>query len=115
MTVASTGLAPTALYPDLDGKVAVVTGGSRGIGTATAVALEANGESIAVVGRDQSAIDNTVGAVTAQRVKAIGVVADCTMEDQLAALRGTVNEQLGAVDILAVFAGGNGMPVPTQR
>jgi 3-oxoacyl-[acyl-carrier protein] reductase len=114
MTVASTELAPTALYPDLDGKVAVVTGGSRGIGTATAVALGANGVSIAVVGRDQSAIDNAVGAVTARGVKAIGVVADCTMEDQLAALRGAVNEQLGAVDILAVFAGGNGMPVPTS-
>lgn len=43
-------------YPDLAGKVAVVTGGSRGIGAATAVALAANGVSVAVVGRDERAL-----------------------------------------------------------
>ena len=53
----------TATYPDLAGKVAVVTGGSRGIGAAAALALAANGVSVVVVGRDQAAIDNSVGAV----------------------------------------------------
>jgi 3-oxoacyl-[acyl-carrier protein] reductase len=49
----------TATYPDLAGKVAVVTGGSRGIGAAAALALAANGVSVVVVGRDQAAIDNS--------------------------------------------------------
>ena len=48
-------------YDDLAGKVAVVTGGSRGIGAATSRALAVNGALVAVVGRDQAAIDATVG------------------------------------------------------
>ena len=114
MTGTTTELAPTATYPDLKGKVAVITGGSRGIGASTALALGANGALVAMVGRDRAALDRSVEAVTAQGAQAFGVVADCTIEEQLAELRGRVNEQLGAVDILAVFAGGNGMPVPTS-
>ncbi len=104
---------PTATYPDLAGKVAVVTGGSRGIGEAAALALGANGVAVAVVGRDQAALDRVVAVLQAQGGRAIGVRADCTREGELASLRGEVQEKLGAVDILAVFAGGNGMPVAT--
>jgi 3-oxoacyl-[acyl-carrier protein] reductase len=113
----STSSAPTkssANYLDLAGKVAVVTGGSRGIGAATARALAANDVSVAVVGRDQAAITATVQSITAQGATALGVSADCTVDDELKALARTVEEQLGSVDILAPFAGGNGMPVPTN-
>jgi 3-oxoacyl-[acyl-carrier protein] reductase len=102
-------------YDDLAGKVAVVTGGSRGIGAATARALAVNGALVAVVGREQAAIDATVESITTQGGRAIGVAADCTSEEALAALRGVVEAQLGPMDILAAFAGGNGMPVPTER
>ena len=43
-------------YPDLSGKVAVVTGGSRGIGAATCRLLAANGVKVAVNGRNEAAI-----------------------------------------------------------
>ena len=100
-------------YPDLAGKVAVVTGGSRGIGATTAQAFGRNGVAVAVVGRDQAAIDATVGAITAAGGTAHGVAADCTVEADLTALRDDVERELGAADIVAAFAGGDGMPVPT--
>jgi 3-oxoacyl-[acyl-carrier protein] reductase len=100
-------------YPDLAGKVAVVTGGSRGIGAATARALADNGVAVVVVGRDPDAIDATVGNVTRRGGTAIGVRADCTDEADVAALRARTVERFGRVDVLAAFAGGNGMPVPT--
>jgi 3-oxoacyl-[acyl-carrier protein] reductase len=105
--------AATAVYPDLEGKVAVVTGGSRGIGAACALALGRNRARIAVVGRDRNALDRTVNDLTSIGATGIGVTADCTSEVDIARLHETVNEQLGQVDILAAYAGGNGMPVPT--
>jgi 3-oxoacyl-[acyl-carrier protein] reductase len=114
MTETPTGPASRpVIYPDLSGKVAVVTGGSRGIGAATALALAANGVAVAVVGRDQSAITTTVEAITSQGASAIGVAADCTVAEDVDALAKAVSDQLGPVDILATFAGGAGMPVPT--
>jgi 3-oxoacyl-[acyl-carrier protein] reductase len=104
----------TAIYPDLVGKVAVVTGGSRGIGAETARALAENGVSVAVVGRDEAAISSTVAAITASGGRSLGLAADCTVEEDLAVLGQTVESELGPVDILATFAGGNGLPVPTE-
>ena len=102
------------VYPDLRGKVAVVTGGSRGIGAATARAFAANGTSVAVVGRDQAAIDATVKDIVGRGGTALGVVADCTVESDVAHVCRQVSDDLGPVDILIAFAGGNGMPVPTD-
>src|SRR5579864_1599530 len=103
--------AGTVIYPDLAGKVAVVTGGSRGIGAATASALAANAVDVAVVSRDRSAITSVVTRITSSGGRAIGVVADCTVEADLAALRQEVDAAFGSVDIVLPFAGGDGMPV----
>src|SRR5215210_3509015 len=53
--------APT--YPDLAGKVAVVTGGSGGIGAATCRLLAANGAKVVVNGRDEAKIGPVVDAI----------------------------------------------------
>ena len=100
-------------YPDLAGRVAVVTGGSRGIGAATARALAANGVEVAVVGRDEVALSAVTDSIRVADARAIAVRADCTQEDDVRRAADTIAERLGAVDILAAFAGGNGMPVPT--
>lgn len=103
-----------ARYPDLAGKVAVVTGGSRGIGAATAAALAGNGVAVAVVGRDAAALTAVAGRISDHGGSAIPIVADCTVPADLAAMVQAVTAQLGPPDILAAFAGGNGMPVPTD-
>ena len=112
--IGSPRAASTVMYPDLAGKVAVVTGGSRGIGAETARALAENGVSVAVVGRDEGAITATVDAITADGGRALGLAADCTVERDLALLGQAIESELGPVEILATFAGGNGMPVPTE-
>jgi 3-oxoacyl-[acyl-carrier protein] reductase len=101
-------------YPDLEGKTAVVTGGSRGIGAATARALAANGAAVAIVGRDEQALAEVAASVRAGGGQALAVRADCTAEADLERGAHTVLEQLGPPDILATFAGGGGMPVGTE-
>jgi 3-oxoacyl-[acyl-carrier protein] reductase len=108
-------LAAVPTYPDLAGKIAVVTGGSRGIGAATARALTASGADVAVVGRDQPALAAVVDEIAQAGGRAIAVRADCTVEADLERLAAEVNAQLGPPAILATFAGGGGMPVPTTN
>jgi len=94
---------PAALYPDLEGKAALVTGGSKGIGAATCRALVANGVRVAVNGRGQEAIDELVAELGPG---AVGVRGDCTSEAEMKDVHERVEEALGPVDLLAAFAGG---------
>jgi 3-oxoacyl-[acyl-carrier protein] reductase len=114
-THAGTAPARYGSYPDLAGKVAIVTGGSRGIGAATAAALAANGASVAVVGRDEAAMTAVTAGISERGGRAIWAAADCTVPDDLVRMSATVASELGPPDILAAFAGGNGMPVPTGQ
>lgn len=102
-------------YPDLAGKVAVVTGGSRGIGAQTARALAASGAKVAVMSRDLSALTAVSGEIQQRGGRAVAVAADCTSEEALRGAALTVTEQLGPVDVVAAFAGGRGLPVATAE
>jgi 3-oxoacyl-[acyl-carrier protein] reductase len=95
---------------DLRGKVAVVTGGSGGIGAATCRALAANGVKVAVHGRDTAKIDQVVGNIRADGGDAIGVTADVTDFAAIEQMRQQVERTWGSVKILAVFAAGDGPP-----
>jgi 3-oxoacyl-[acyl-carrier protein] reductase len=107
-------LARIPTYPDLADKIAVVTGSSRGIGAATARALAANGARVAVNGRDQPAVDHTLGQIRTAGGQAVGITADCTDFADIERLRRRAEEELGPVDILAAFvAGGQAGPGPT--
>jgi 3-oxoacyl-[acyl-carrier protein] reductase len=101
-------------WADLAGKVAVVTGGSRGIGAATASALASQGASVAVIGRDTPATDGVAEAINAEGHRAIAVTADCTDDAAVKAARDDIFAQLGLVDVLVAFAGGNGAPVASD-
>jgi 3-oxoacyl-[acyl-carrier protein] reductase len=116
-TPVTKSVVPAAIgaYPDLAGKVAVVTGGSRGIGAATAAALAANGAAVAVVARDSQALRAVAEGIDTRGGRAIWVAADCIVGAEIDRAAAAVTEQLGAADIVTAFAGGNGMPVPTVQ
>lgn len=98
---------------DLSGKVALVTGGSRGIGAATCRVLAAHGVNVAVNGRDRAAIDEVVAKIAADGGTALAVPGDVTDEAVVRKMRDTIEGALGTVEILAAFAGGQGAPAPT--
>ncbi len=102
-------------YPDLAGKVTVVTGGSGALGAATARALAINGAPVAITGRNEAALREVVDGIEGAGGRALAVQADLTDETDVRRLAESVTEQLGTVEILAAFAGGNGMPVATVQ
>ncbi|MGP4009659.1 SDR family NAD(P)-dependent oxidoreductase [Streptomyces sp. 4N124] len=102
-------------YPDLQGKTAVVTGGSRGIGARTARAFAAQGAAICAVGRDHEALDAVIADITDRGGTALAVVADVTDSAALNRVRRQVESHLGPVDILAAFAGGQGHPTASTE
>jgi 3-oxoacyl-[acyl-carrier protein] reductase len=101
------------MYTDLNGKVAVVTGGSKALGAGVAGALAEHGVRVAVNGRDEQALAAVVDGIRAKGGEAIAVPADLTDAHAVAELRDTVERKLGPVDIVAAFAGGNGRPTPS--
>jgi NAD(P)-dependent dehydrogenase (short-subunit alcohol dehydrogenase family) len=80
---------------ELEGRRAIVTGGSSGIGLATARALAGEGARVAVVARDAEAL-----AAAAQEIGALAVPADTGSDESVAAMVTTVSETLGGIDIL---------------
>jgi 3-oxoacyl-[acyl-carrier protein] reductase len=103
-----TGNIPT--YPDLADKVAVVTGGSGGIGAAACRLLAQSGAKVAVNGRDETKIDSVVDEIRSDGGQAIGVGADVTDFAAIERMRQQVEQELGPVDVLAVFAASGGPP-----
>lgn len=87
-------------------RVAIVTGGSRGIGRAIAEALAAEGGKVAVnYANSSSAADEVVAAITDAGGEAIALQADVSKADQVETLIKTVKDKWGRVDILVNNAG----------
>ena len=91
----------------LDGKIALITGASRGLGKAMALALGEAGASLAMVSRDAVALEQAVAEVRARGAEAEGFPADVSQEDQVSALRERVIARFGKVHILINNAGIN--------
>jgi 3-oxoacyl-[acyl-carrier protein] reductase len=103
-------------YPELQGKVAVVTGGSRGIGLETSTRLAKNGARVGIVARGQQAVDDAVASIQAAGGRAVGVAADASSLEATEQVRDRIESELGAVDFVAAFAGsGNARPGPVHE
>lgn len=104
------------LYPDLQGKVALVTGGSRGIGAVVAGALAATGVTVAVNGRDVEAVDAVVTRIGEEGGEAVALPGDVTDPESLEEMRHACEAGLGPVDVVVAFAGGGIVrPAPIEQ
>jgi len=89
----------------LNGKVALVTGSSRGIGRGIALALAAEGCDLVLTGRDQRALDELADAIRLRDCKAIVVPLDLRAEDAPGRLIDATRREFGHLDILINNAG----------
>jgi 3-oxoacyl-[acyl-carrier protein] reductase len=95
-----------ALYPDLSGRVALVSGAARGIGRAIALVLAEAGADVAVNYRARAdAADAVVQAIAALGRRALALQADVSVGAEVTALVARIERELGAIDILVNNAG----------
>lgn len=92
---------------DLKGRTALVTGGSKGLGLATATRLAGSGASVAILARDAGALAAASERIRAQAPgsRVLTVQGDVTSADQIQAACREVQQRLGPIDILVNNAG----------
>lgn len=94
----------------LEGRVALITGSSRGIGASIAKLFAREGARVAVHGRDESALKRTHDEIVAEGGSVVAVSGDVTRSGDLEQMRFAIEGTFGAVDVLVANAGGNLTP-----
>jgi len=89
----------------LEGRVAIVTGASRGIGRVIALSLAEDGASVVVSGRDAARVETVAREMEALGAQALGVAADVARRDDADRLVDATRERFGRIDILVNNAG----------
>ena len=88
----------------LDGKVALVTGASRGIGAATAIALAGHGAHVVITARDVAGLERVEDAIWQAGGSATIAPLDLTEADSISRLAAAVRERWAALDVLVLNA-----------
>jgi NAD(P)-dependent dehydrogenase (short-subunit alcohol dehydrogenase family) len=93
--------------PNLSGKIALITGASKGLGRAMGLALSEAGATVALVSRDAEKLQNVKQEIESSSGKAKVFVADVAREENVRGLESEISDQLGKVQILINNAGMN--------
>ena len=94
-------------YPYLKGKIALVTGGSRGIGAATAVALAKQGANVVLTYRNKAArAEEVAEEVRSHGVRAMTMAVDLTVREDVDSLMKAIKKEFGRLDLLILNASG---------
>jgi len=93
---------------ELDGQVALVTGGGRGLGRAFALALAAQGAAVAVTARSADQLGETLRLIEGSGGRAIAIPGDVSDKGAVQSAVSATEEQLGPVDLLVNNAGVSG-------
>jgi NAD(P)-dependent dehydrogenase (short-subunit alcohol dehydrogenase family) len=99
----------------LTGKVALISGGTRGIGKSIAQAFAARGARVVIASRKQDAVDATVAELTAAGAEAVGVAANVSNAADCERLVATAVSACGGVDILVNNAATNPVFGPVEN
>ena len=101
---------------DLQDRVALITGSSRGIGAAIAALFAKEGARVVVHGRDTAAVENVRGQIEQEGGKAISFIADLTRYQEIEAMQEHIEHVHGPIDTLVANAGGSpSRPSPLEE
>jgi 3-oxoacyl-[acyl-carrier protein] reductase len=104
------------MYDDLADRVVLVTGSSRGIGAAIALAFAGTGARVVLHGRDEAALAAVHRRAEGLGARAITVTGDVTSAADLDRMRQQITEQYGPLDVLVANAGSTGSrPQPIEE
>ena len=92
---------------ELEGKVAIVTGGGTGIGLASAIEMAGAGANIVVASRSMDHLDKAIAQVTGLGRQCLAVVTDVTKTEEVDSMVRKTMEAFGKIDILVNNAGGS--------
>lgn len=90
----------------LEGKVAIITGGGRGIGRATSLAFAREGAKVVIVDRNESSCDEVLAVISKNGGEGVSISADVTDEADVARMVAQTIDRFGGIDILVNNAGG---------
>lgn len=100
---------------ELQGKVALITGGGSGIGKATALLMARQGATVVVISRTDKEINETVAEIEQQGGKGLALTADIASADDMKRVCDTIDGQFGRLDIVFANAGINGVWAPIDE